>query len=191
MSTDPRSLADAARAEHRTSLWMTAGPLPSPTRTDGARILRSILADPQDPLVRHKTLNYWRRRIEQTRAAEEGAHEVLCVTPDGLICEGTRSNLFLVRDGLLITPGTDGPLLDGVMRRVVIERAGIEGIPVVEGPVSREMLGSADEAFLTNSVRGMLPVARLLHADLPAPGPVTRGLWDRILPWLESGGTTS
>lgn len=168
-------------------VWMTAGPLPPPTRTGGARIIRSILADPQDPLARHKTLNYWRRRIEQARATEEGADDVLCVTPDGLICEGTRSNVFLVDSGVLITPGTDGPLLDGIMRRVVIERAAIEGIPVVEGPVSLDLIGSADEAFLTNSVRGMLPVARLLHADLPAPGPLTQRLWDRILPWLSSG----
>jgi branched-chain amino acid aminotransferase len=115
---------------------------------------------------------------------------VLCVTPDGLICEGTRSNIFLVRDGRLVTPGTDGPLLPGVMRGLVIEQARLDGIPVVEGPVSVEAIGSTDEAFLTNSVRGILPVARLLHAELPAPGPLTRRLWDRIRPWLESGGTT-
>ena len=46
---------------------MTAGPLPPATRAGGARIVRSILADPDDPLARHKTLNYWRRRIEQAR----------------------------------------------------------------------------------------------------------------------------
>jgi branched-subunit amino acid aminotransferase/4-amino-4-deoxychorismate lyase len=189
-STDPHPGADPVLAEHPTRVWMTAGPLPPPTRTDGARILRLILADPQDPLARHKTLNYWRRRIEQARAADEGADEVLCATPDGLICEGTRSNIFLVRDGRLITPGTDGPLLDGVMRRVVIEHARIVRIPVVEGSVSLEAIGSADEAFLTNSVRGILPVARLLQADLPAPGPLTRRIWDEVRNWLESGGPT-
>jgi branched-subunit amino acid aminotransferase/4-amino-4-deoxychorismate lyase len=164
--------------------------LPSPTWPGGARILRSILVDPLDPLARHKTLNYWRRRIEQERAAEEGVDDVLCVTPNGLLCEATRCNVFLVRDGRLITPGTDGPLLPGVMRGVVIEQARIHGIPVVEGPVSLDEIDSAHEAFLTNSVRGILPVARLLHADLPAPGPLTRRLWDRIRTWLESGGTT-
>ena len=49
---------------------------------------------------------------------------------------------------------------------------------------------TAGEAFLTSSVRGMLPIARLMNAELPAPGPVTRRLWNDILPWLESGGTT-
>jgi branched-subunit amino acid aminotransferase/4-amino-4-deoxychorismate lyase len=171
------------------TLWMSAGPLPPPIAGIGVRIVRSILVDPENPLVRHKTLNYWRRRIEQARAAEEGADDVLCATPDGRICEGTRSNIFLVGDGRLVTPGTDGPLLDGIMRRVVIERARSCGIEVVEGPVTLDAIGSADEAFLTNSVRGILPVARLLHADLPAPGPLTHRLWDKIRSWLESGGT--
>ena len=48
---------------------------------------------------------------------------------------------------------------------------------------------TADEAFLTSSLRGMLPIARLLDRELPAPGPMTRRLWAEILPWLESGGT--
>jgi branched-chain amino acid aminotransferase len=172
------------------SMWMTAGPLPAPSE-GGVRIVRSILADPDDPLARHKTLNYWRRRIEQARAAQEGDGEVLCVTPDGHICEGTRSNVFLVRDGRLVTPSTDGPLLNGIMRRVVIEHARRLGIEVIEEPVPLSAIDSADEAFLTNSVRGMLPVVRLLHAELPAPGPVTHQLWGLILPWLNSGGTTT
>lgn len=170
----------------RSIVWMTAGALP-PATPGGARIVRSILADPEDPLARHKTLNYWRRRIEQARAAAEGADEVLCVTPDGRVCEGTRSNIFLVRDGRLITPGADGPLLDGVMRRLVIEHARSVGIEVVEGPVDLVAIGRADEAFLTNSVRGMLPVARLLSAEFPAPGPATRRLWEKILARLNSG----
>lgn len=174
----------------QSAVWMTAGPLP-PSMPGGARVVRTILADPDDILARHKTLNYWRRRIEQERAAAEGADEVLCVTPDGWVCEGTRSNLFLVRDGRLVTPGTDLPMLVGVMRRVVIDRARRRGIEVVEGAVGLSDIGRADEAFLTNSVRGMLPVGRLLGIDLPAPGAVTAGLWDDIRHWLESGAPTT
>lgn len=170
----------------RSSVWMTAGPLPA-ANPAGARIVRTILADPDDPLARHKTLNYWRRRIAQERAAAEGTDEVLCVTPGGLICEGTRSNLFLVRGGRLLTPSTDGPLLAGIMRAVVIEQARAEGIAVEEGSLPLEAVDTADEAFLTNSVRGMLPVARLVSAELAAPGPVMLGLWDRVRARLESG----
>jgi branched-subunit amino acid aminotransferase/4-amino-4-deoxychorismate lyase len=175
---------------YSSTLWMATEPLPSHPRIGGARIVRSILVDPDDPLIRHKTLNYWRRRIEQDRSANDFAEEVLCVTPDRLICEGTRSNLFLVSAGRLITPGAKGALLDGVMRRVVIERARCCGIKVVEGPVSLDAIALADEAFLTNSVRGILPISRLLHAEMPAPGPLTQRVWDEVFPWLVSGGTT-
>ena len=108
----------------------------------------------------------------------------------GLICETTRANIFLVKRGDCTRPGTDGPLLPGVMRAVVIECAMRLGIDVVVEPLPRERIATADEAFLTNSVRGMLPIARLMDRELPSPGPVTKQLWDEILPWLQSGGTT-
>src|SRR5262249_37751367 len=110
-------------------------------------------------------------------------------TPENLICEASRSNVFLVRSRRLLTPGTGGPLLPGIMRRVVLDRAARLGLEVGEGPVPSAEIAKADEAFLTNSVRGMLPVARLLDAELPAPGPVTSQLWNDIVSWLESGVT--
>jgi branched-subunit amino acid aminotransferase/4-amino-4-deoxychorismate lyase len=180
----------APRGAEVSTVWMTAGPLPPPPRGDGARIARAVLADPDDPLSRHKTLNYWRRRIEQARAEAEGADEVLGATPDGRICEGMRSNVFLVRDGCLITPGADGPLLAGIMRGVVIEQARASEIAVVEGTLGLDAIRRADEAFLTNSLRGMLPLSRVLDVRLPAPGPITGRLWERVLAWLNAGGTT-
>ncbi len=80
--------------------------------------------------------------------------------------------------------------MPGIVRRIVLDHAPGLGLEVVEGPVTRNSLSTADEAFLTNSVRGMLPVSRLFHRTLPAPGPVTQRLWGEILSWLESGGTT-
>ena len=53
-------------------------------------------------------------------------------------------------------------------------------------PLARN--SATDEAFMTNSLWGMLPIARLMDRELPAPGPVTRQLWSDILPWLELGG---
>ena len=64
----------------------------------------------------------------------------------------------------------------------MIERARCCGIEVVEGPVSLDAIALADEAFLTNSVRGILPVARLLHAEMPAPGPLTEACGTRSSP---------
>jgi branched-chain amino acid aminotransferase len=171
-------------------LWMTAKPLLPPTRIATAVITVSTQVTADDPLARHKTLNYWRKRIAQARAIEAGSDDVLTLTPDGLICETCRANVFLVQGRRLITPGLDGPLLPGVMRGLVLERARRLDIEVEDGPVALERIDAADEAFLTNSVRGMLPIARLMDRELPAPGPVTKRLWDEILPWLQSGGST-
>jgi branched-subunit amino acid aminotransferase/4-amino-4-deoxychorismate lyase len=172
------------------TLWMTAGTLASPRANRAAVIQQSIQVAIDDLLAWHKTLNYWRKRIAWTQAVEAGADEVLCVTPDGLVCEGTRANVFLVLGPALITPSTDCPLLPGIMRRVVLDHAERLGLEIVEGLVPLESLETADEAFLTNSVQGMLPISRLFDRDLPAPGPVTERLWSEILPWLESGGMT-
>jgi branched-chain amino acid aminotransferase len=181
-------VTDAEQGAHGSTIWMSIGSLPPPLPTPGVRIARSILVDPDDGLARHKTLNYWRLRIAYARALEEGADEVLCITPDGFVCEASRSNIFLIDGSRLITPSLDGPLLPGVMRGLVLDRAAAAGLSVLEAPLTMASLLTADEAFLSNSVRGMLPVSRLFDRFLPAPGPVTQGLWGKILQLLEAGG---
>ncbi len=171
-------------------LWMTARPLPAPLARSGAVITRSIQVAIDDPLARHKTLNYWRKRIAYETALADGSDEVLCMTPSGLVCEGTRSNLFVVAGGRLWTPSALGPLLPGIMRGLVLEQAVRLGIETVEAPLPFTQLATADEAFLTSSVRGVAPIAVLMNHQLAAPGPVTSRIWGSILPWLESGGTT-
>ena len=187
-SGSPCPAAWRPRSVSSSVLWMTAGPLPPPVREPGAVITQCIQVTADDPLARHKTLNYWRKRIAHAQAVEDGADEVLCLTPERLICEASRANVFLVDGRRLSTPGLDGPLLPGIMRRVVLERAARIGLEVEEGPLPVERIFSADEAFLTSSLRGILPIARLMEHELPAPGPVTRQLWDDIVVWLESGG---
>ena len=70
----------------RSVLWMTAGPLPPPIREPGVVITQCIEVAADDPLARHKTLNYWRKRIAHAQAVEDGADEVICLTPERLIC---------------------------------------------------------------------------------------------------------
>jgi branched-chain amino acid aminotransferase len=170
--------------------WMRSAPLPGPPRDGGAIVNRFWEAAYGDPLARHKTLNYWRRRRADEEARSRGEDETLSRTSDGHIWEGSRTNLFVVFGGMLTTPRADGPLLPGVMRRLVLERAPALGVEVAEGEFVRGTFEPAQEVFLTNSVRGILPVRRAGSRRLPAPGPLTQRLWDDILPWLESGGTT-
>lgn len=171
-------------------IWMSAGPLPSPLPGSGAVIKQTLEVSAQDPLARHKTLNYWRKRIAYDRALADGSDEALCITPSGLLCEGTRSNLFLVFGRRIRTPGTDGPLLPGIMRRLVLEVAARLGLETAEAPLALQDIATADEAFLTSSVRGVAPVGVLIKSQFSAPGPITRQIWEAILAWLESGGTT-
>jgi branched-chain amino acid aminotransferase len=174
----------------RSTLWMTAGPLP-PTRESGVIITETCQVPDDDCLARHKTLNYWRMRIVQANGAANRSDDVLCVTPSGFICETCRANIFLIEAGRVYTPSLGGPLLPGIMRGVVLARARHIGLEAVECLLPLERIRTADEAFLTNSLRGMLPIARLLDRELPSPGPVTRQLWRDVSNWLEAGGKSS
>jgi branched-subunit amino acid aminotransferase/4-amino-4-deoxychorismate lyase len=179
-----------AVAGGRSVVWMTAGELPSPVPPSGAVITQFIEVARGDPLARHKTLNYWRKRLAHAQALATGSDEILCVTPDRFLCEASRSNVFLIQDQRLHTPGPEGPLLPGVMRALVLERAARIGLEVREEPLPLERITTAEESFLTNSVRGIVPIRRLLDTEMPAPGPATRQLWDDLLHWLESGVDT-
>jgi branched-chain amino acid aminotransferase len=172
------------------TVWMSTGPLPT-IRESGALITETLQVTADELLARHKTLNYWRKRIAHAETAAKGFDDVLCLTPDHLVCETTRANIFLIEGRRLYTPDLDGPLLPGIMRAVVLARAKHRGLEVIECPVHLNRCSTADEAFLTSSLRGMRPVARLLDRALPSPGFVTRELWSDVSHWLESGGKNS
>ena len=166
------------------TVWMRASSLPA-TMDEGVILVASPLrADPSDKLARHKTLNYWPRRLAHEQALAEGADEALVAG-----VEGSRTNVFLVADGVLTTTSEAAPILPGIMRSVVLEFAERLGIATRIFPWTSALdLGSAGEVMLTNSVRGIIPVRRALNQEYLAPGPVTRCLWLAIRPWLESGG---
>ena len=166
-------------------VWMSAGPLPPSILAGGAIITSSVEVSRSDPLARYKTLNYWWKRIAYERAQQTGDDDVLCLTADGIICETSRSNVFLVKGERLETPALGGPLLPGIMRGLVIARARILGLEVMEELLPVERIEAADEAFLTNSVRGIVPIERLMDFGFAPPGRVTQLIWKDIREWLE------
>ncbi len=175
-------------------LWLEAGPLPASTPDRGQILLRgptpeaaTWLVDPDDRLARHKTLNYWSKRLAHDAAEALGNTESLSRTPDGSLWEGSRTNLFAVEAGTLVTPPASGPLLPGILRGLLLERAGELGLTVVERGIGLDDLRRADEAFLTNALRGILPVAAVRDTDKPAPGPVTTRLRRALDAWLRPG----
>ncbi len=93
-------------------------------------------------------------------AISGGADEALMLDPEGYVAEGTTSNVFVVDRGFVRTPGAFG-ILDGITRAVVLEECRREGILVEEGRISAEQLLGVEEAFITSSVRGIVPVTRI------------------------------
>ncbi len=108
--------------------------------------------------ARAKTHNYLNGILARLELRVTGADEAMMVDADGHVTEGATSNLFFVRDNALRTPSLDGPVLPGITRRVVLDLAREEGIPVEEGQYTPEEIRHADEVFLTNSTWEIRPV---------------------------------
>ncbi|MFB6131130.1 MAG: aminotransferase class IV [Salinigranum sp.] len=123
--------------------------------------------------ARAKTHNYLNGILARLELRVTGADEALILDQDGFVAEGATSNVFFVRDNALCTPSLDGPVLPGVTRRVVLDLARSEGIPVVEGRFRPDDVRQADEAFLTNTTWEVRPVDTVDGIDVE-PGPATR-----------------
>jgi branched-chain amino acid aminotransferase len=89
-------------------------------------------------------------------------------------------NLFLVRDGVLITPGVDQDILEGITRASVIELARAMDIPVIERAVDKTELFVADEVFLSGTAARVTPIRRIETTDLPGSRPIMERLRDRL-----------
>jgi branched-subunit amino acid aminotransferase/4-amino-4-deoxychorismate lyase len=97
---------------------------------------------------------------------------------EGCIAEGSSSNVFWSAKGTLFTPSLAVGLLAGITRERVLELARSAGISVEEGRFAPDTLRDAEEGFLTSSIRGLLPIARVDAVRLQehCPGPVTTRL---------------
>lgn len=107
------------------------------------------------------------------QAIERGAVEAILVR-DGLVTEGAASNIFVVRDGTLVTPPNGPFILSGITRDLVLELATSHHIPAREEPLMEMALFEADEIWLTSSMREILPVTRLNGRPVGGgrPGPL-------------------
>ena len=124
-----------------------------------------------------KTISYADNVRALAFAHEHGASEAIFGNTRDELCEATGSNVFIVRDGHLVTPPEDSGCLLGVTRALVLELARDLGLDPLEGAVALGALANADEAFLTSTTREVQGIAHVDGVDLPlAPGPVTSTL---------------
>ena len=108
----------------------------------------------------HKTLSYLDHLIAKQLAAEVGADEALRCAPDGSIVEGATSNIFVLIQGIVVTPPVAG-ILPGITRGHVLACCGELGLSCQVRGIARAELAAADEIFITSAVRGIVAVTRL------------------------------
>jgi branched-chain amino acid aminotransferase len=115
-----------------------------------------------------KSTSYAENVLALHWAKERGASEALFANCAGQLCEGTGSNVFVVKDGQITTPSLASGCLAGITRELVIEWCNVDE---QDGPI--DVLADADEVFITSSTRDVHPVSRIDDRQLQAPGPVT------------------
>lgn len=124
--------------------------------------------------------NYLSSTLVGSEARDRGFAEGIALSADGTVSEGAGENLFLVRDGVLITPPGAASILLGITRDSVMVLARELGIEVREQVLPREMLYIADEIFLTGTAAEITPVRSVdrLIVGSGSRGPVTKALQD-------------
>lgn len=116
--------------------------------------------------------------LAREHARETGYDEAIMLNTQGHVAEATASNVFVVRKGRLLTPAIESGALPGVTRAAVLDLAREAGIEAAEAELTLDSLRTSEEAFLTNSVMGIMPLTRLegAHIGNGTVGPLTERL---------------
>jgi branched-chain amino acid aminotransferase len=124
---------------------------------------------------------YVNMAFQKSEAELNGYDEAIVLTADGHVNEASAANLFVVRDGVALTPPVSDDLLEGVTRKAIIEMLGNEGIPVVERSIDRSELYVADEVLLCGTGVQVSPVIEVDHRPVGSGeiGPISRLVRDR------------
>lgn len=151
-------------------------PLPKEIYEKGGKLVtyRHLRERPE-----HKTINYLNAVNLQAWRKEEGALEIL-YTYDGEVLEPATSNIFIIKDGVLITSAEN--ILKGITRKVVLEIAAESGIKVEERIVDENELQTADEIFITSSFKDVAPITQIddFKVGNGEVGPITKDLMGKF-----------
>ncbi|MDD5510209.1 MAG: aminotransferase class IV [Dehalococcoidales bacterium] len=137
-------------------------PYPQEVYRRGFRaVISSIRRNSQSPLSGLKSSSYMESLLARQQAGERGGDEAICLNEKGFLAEASMSNIFLVSEGILRTPGEESGILPGITRSVIIELALKLGINVLEEDIRPIELFQAQEAFLTNSLIEVMPLTEI------------------------------
>ncbi|NJO19601.1 MAG: branched-chain amino acid transaminase [Spirulinaceae cyanobacterium RM2_2_10] len=124
--------------------------------------------------------------LAKTEAVESGFDEAILLNSQGKVCEASGMNIFVVRDGQLITPSFDQDILEGITRDSILALARDFGVPVVERPLDKSELFIADEVFLSGTAAKIAPINRIENYTLPAERPLTEKLRTQLVSIVEN-----
>ena len=152
--------------------------------------IRAIIAstrrqtpDRLDPRI--KSLNYMNSILARMEANLAGVDEAILLNDRGCIAEGTADNLFIVREGRLLTPAATEGALAGITRQTILELAAAEGIPASETVLTAYDLYTAEECFITGTGARLIPVREVDGRHIrQCPGQTFRRLeaaFDRLI----------
>ncbi len=133
----------------------------------------------RSPMARIKSTSYQEHLLARLEARRAGHDEGLFLNTAGVLAEGSMTNLFAVVGGEVLTPPVEDGALPGIMRAQVLEACSRTGIPCHEPSLTPDMLRTAEEAFLTNSLVEIMPLAGVEHFPIGTgePGEVTTRLY--------------
>ena len=151
-------------------------PLPASLATEGVAAI--TLDDIRWRYCNIKAITLLPNILLRQQALDADAAEAILIS-NGEVTEGAASNLFIVKDNILITPPKGPRLLPGITRDVILELAETHGIACREGAIRENELSVADEVWLTSSTKEILPVTRLDGKAVSGgkPGP----MWARVI----------
>lgn len=126
--------------------------------------------------------HYNNAQLIKMEAHANGYAEAIALGPGGVISEGSGQNVFLVRDGALLTPPLDGTNLVGITRDAILSIASDLSLPTQERAIAREMLYTADELFFTGTASEVTPIRSVDKIPVrDGVGPVTKAIQERFL----------
>jgi branched-chain amino acid aminotransferase len=140
--------------------------------------------------------SYLNSILAKTESHNSGYDEAILLDERGFVCEGSGENIFVVREGEIVTPPHVASILDGINRKSVIQIARDLGYTVVERDIARAELYLAEEVFLTGTAAELVPVREVDDHLIGEPGEITRhvqakfddalhGRAEEYLEWLD------
>ncbi|MCI2412046.1 MAG: hypothetical protein B2I18_00710 [Cuniculiplasma sp. C_DKE] len=144
------------------------------------------------PIEAKASGNYLNSVIAMREAKASGFDEAILTSRDGYVAEGPGENIFIVKDGALLTPGRDSQILLGITRNTIIELMKENGMQVIERFIHREELYTADEAFFVGTAAEVTPILNIDGITIGdgKVGSITKKVWETYFNLVQGKSNT-